>query len=162
MSQFQVTPIGTVNIRENGIFLELEPEYIPGLKALEGFSHLNVFWWFSHYDTAEMRSILETPKPYKKAPEVMGVFATRSPLRPNPIAMTAVEIIGIDYTNGRIQIAYIDADDKTPILDLKPYTPSLDRIESPDTPGWCSHWPKSVEQSGSFDWENEFNFQERV
>ena len=41
--------------------------------------------------------------------------------------------------------------------DKKPYTPSIDRIEKPETPKWCAHWPKSYEQSGSFDW-NEFLF----
>lgn len=88
----------------------------------------------------------------------MGIFATRSPMRPNPIALTAVEIINIDYQKGIIQIAYIDANDNTPILDIKPYTPSLDRIENPGVPKWCCHWPKSLEQSAYFDWEKEFNF----
>ena len=88
----------------------------------------------------------------------MGIFATRSPARPNPIALTAVEVIQIDYENGIIRIAYTDANDGTPVLDLKPYTPSIDRVESPDVPDWCAHWPKNVEESGDFDWENEFNF----
>ncbi len=43
-------------------------------------------------------------------------------------------------------------------LDLKPYTPSIDRVENPKTPDWCSHWPKSYEESESFDWGAEFNF----
>ena len=68
------------------------------------------------------------------------------------------EIINIDYMSGLIQIAYIDANDKTPILDIKPYTPSLDRVENPQVPDWCSHWPHSLEESASFAWENEFNF----
>ena len=87
----------------------------------------------------------------------MGIFATRSPVRPNPIALT-VEIIDIDSENGRIHIAYIDANDGSPLLDLKPYTPSLDRVERPEVPGWCGHWPKSLEESADFAWENEFNF----
>ena len=88
----------------------------------------------------------------------MGIFATRSPIRPNPIALTAVEILYIDYDKGVIQIAYIDANDGSPVLDIKPYTPSLDRIEAPEVPAWCAHWPKSLEASGSFAWEEEFNF----
>jgi hypothetical protein len=44
------------------------------------------------------------------------------------------------------------------VLDLKPYTPSIDRVESPSVPEWCDHWPKSYEESGGFDWEAEFNF----
>lgn len=79
-------------------------------------------------------------------------------IRPNPIALTAVEIIHVNYQSGIIQIAYIDANDDTPVLDIKPYTPSLDRVETPVVPGWCSHWPKSLEESGTFAWEQEFNF----
>jgi Uncharacterized conserved protein len=158
MKNFYVNPIGKIKANNDGMFIELEPEYIPALQALDGFSHINVIWWFSDFDNEEMRNILETPQPYKKAPAVMGIFATRSPVRPNPIALTAVQIIDTDLPKGLIQIAYIDANDGTPVLDIKPYTPSLDRVESPGVPEWCSHWPFSVERSGDFDWENEFNF----
>ena len=102
--------------------------------------------------------MLEMPRPYKKAPEVMGVFATRSPIRPNPIALTTAQVINIDYEKGIIQVAAIDANDNSPVLDIKPYTPSLDRVEVPDVPKWCSHWPKSLEESEDYDWESELNF----
>ena len=158
MQNFQVSPIGKISINEQGMFIKLEPKYILALQALDGFSHLNVIWWFSDFDRKETREVLETQRPYKKAPAVMGVFPTRSPVRPNPIALSAVQTIHIDYQNGSIQIAYIDANDNTPVLDIKPYTPSLDRVEAPRVPEWCRHWPKSLEESGSFDWEKEFNF----
>ena len=90
--------------------------------------------------------------------EVMGVFATRSPARPNPIALTTSEIINIDFTNGMIRVTFIDANDNTPVLDIKPYTPSFDRVETPGVPVWCSEWPKSTEASGCFDWGQVFNF----
>lgn len=114
--------------------------------------------WFSDFDNEEARAVLETEQPYKNAPDKMGIFATRSPIRPNPIALTAVEVLDIDYQKCVIEIAYIDANDDTPVLDIKPYTPSLDRVENPSVPKWCAHWPKSLEESGEFDWENEFNF----
>lgn len=158
MITFEVHSIGKILNNENGISIEIEPKYIPALQALDGFSHINVIWWFSDFDNENARNVLETEQPYKKAPEKMGVFATRSPIRPNPIALTAVEIIRIDYQNGIIQIAYIDAHAGTPVLDIKPYTPSLDRVETPGIPEWCSHWPKSLELSAHFDWDNEFNF----
>lgn len=158
MSTYEVNSIGTICNNENGTFIKLEAKFIPALEALDGFSHLNILWWFSNFENAQFRSILETEQPYKNAPEKMGVFATRSPIRPNPIALTAVEVIHIDYQNGIVQIAYIDANDNTPVLDLKPYTPSLDRVEAPSVPAWCSHWPKSLEQSASFAWDKEFNF----
>lgn len=158
MQNFTVNPIGQININNEGMFIVLEPNYIPALKALDGFSHINVIWWFSEFDSDDMRNVLETPQPYKKAPSVMGIFATRSPIRPNPIALSTSQIIYVDYTKGIIQIAYIDANDGTPVLDIKPYTPSLDRVEMPEVPEWCDHWPKSLEDSEDFDWENEFNF----
>lgn len=158
MTALKVVPIGKIRNTDSVTEIVLEPAYIPALKALEGFSHINVIWWFSGFDTEEARSVLTAEQPYKKAPETMGVFATRSPVRPNPIALTASEIIGIDHQRGIIQIAYTDADDGSPVLDLKPYTPSLDRVEAPGVPDWCSHWPMSVEASGEFEWEKEFNF----
>ncbi|MBQ5998901.1 MAG: tRNA (N6-threonylcarbamoyladenosine(37)-N6)-methyltransferase TrmO [Treponema sp.] len=155
---FQVKEIGKVKHDENGSFIQMEKQYIPGLKALDGFSHVNVFWWFSGFDNDKCRNELQVEQPYKNSPEVMGVFATRSPCRPNPIALTAVEITDIDYSNGIIRVTFIDANEDTPVLDIKPYTPSLDRVETPNVPYWCSHWPKNTETSGDFDWSSVFNF----
>ncbi len=72
--------------------------------------------------------------------------------------MTTVQIISIDHENGIIKIPYIDANDNSPVIDLKPYTPSIDRVENPSVPKWCSHWPKSVEKSGEFNWKMKLNF----
>ncbi|EQF25667.1 hypothetical protein QEW_1782 [Clostridioides difficile CD160] len=158
MKQILVNPIGKIRVQGEEIFIELDKKYIPALKGLDGFAHLNVLWWADGFDNTELRNILETPKPYKNAPDILGIFATRSPIRPNPIALTTVQIISIDHENGIIKIPYIDANDNSPVIDLKPYTPSVDRIENPSVPKWCNHWPKSVEKSGEFDWENEFEF----
>ncbi|HBU13148.1 MAG TPA: tRNA (N6-threonylcarbamoyladenosine(37)-N6)-methyltransferase TrmO [Clostridiales bacterium] len=158
MQKFEVTPIGKVTVNNDGSFIELDEKYIPALTALDGFSHLNLIWWFSEYDNEEMRNILEAPKPYTKAPDVMGIFATRSPVRPNPLALSTVEVLSIDRQKGVIRVTQIDANDGTSVLDVKPYTPSLGRIETPGVPEWCSHWPKSAEASEHFDWASEFNF----
>lgn len=158
MENYYVKPIGTIHVQGEDMFIELEEAYREGLEGLDGFSHIDVFWWFSEFDNEATRKVLSGPQPYKQAPEVMGVFATRSPIRPNPIALTPVSVLEIDYQKGMIKIPYIDANDGTPVLDIKPYTPSLDRVENPKVPVWCDHWPKSVESSGSFNWEDEFNF----
>jgi tRNA-Thr(GGU) m(6)t(6)A37 methyltransferase TsaA len=158
MEQYQVNPIGKVIITKGGIFVELFEDYKTALKALDGFGHINILWWFDGCDFEEARRILEVDAPYKHAPDKMGIFATRSPVRPNPIALSAAQIISIDHETGRIQLAYIDANDGSPVIDIKPYTPSLDRVESPAVPQWCSHWPRSIETSGDFDWATEFNF----
>lgn len=91
-------------------------------------------------------------------PEELGVFAIRSPERPNPVAVSNAGITYVDEENGVVGLTYIDAKGGSPVIDLKPYMPSIDRVKQPVVPDWCSHWPQSVEESGTFDWEAEFNF----
>ena len=158
MTSYEVHEIGTISNNGDEVFIKIAQQYIPALKALDGFSHLQVIWWFSDFDYESARAVLDVDKPYTKAPGQMGIFATRSPLRPNPIALTVVEVIHIDYESGIIQVGYIDANDGTPLLDIKPYTPSYDRVETPKVPNWCSHWPMSLEKSADFEWEKEFTF----
>ncbi|BAL00077.1 hypothetical protein OBV_28780 [Oscillibacter valericigenes Sjm18-20] len=78
-------------------------------------------------------------------------------MRPNPIALDCVQVTYIDHENAVIGLAYIEAFDGSPVLDIKPYTPSLDRVENPVVPEWCSHWPNCYEESGDFDWKSEMN-----
>lgn len=154
----ELREIGKINVEGQEMFLQLDKKYARGLQGLDGFSNIDVIWWFDKCDNDEERNILEVKKPYKKAPQVLGVFATRSPERPNPIALSITEITHIDYEKARIYITYIDAVNGSSILDIKPYTPSVDRVEKPQVPDWCSHWPISYEKSGEFDWGNEFLF----
>ena len=158
MNGIKVFPIGKIKKEENEVKIVIDLEYRDGLIGLAGYSHVQVLWWADGCDNDEDRNVLLESKPYKKGPDVLGVFATRSPERPNPIAVSNVDIAYIDEENGIIGLYYIDADDNTPVLDLKPYTPSIDRIEHSSSPKWCSHWPKSYEESGNFNWDAEFNF----
>ena len=97
--------------------LEILPEFEPGLKDIEGFSHLFVLWEFNHAQGFELQG---TP-PSDDRPH--GVFATRSPRRPNPIALTVVELLARD--GPRLRVRGVDMLDGTPILDLKPYLSSV-------------------------------------
>ena len=155
---FTVSPIGHIQADEQGFSLCIDEPFRAGLEALQGFSHLQALCWFDRCDTPEARRILTVPSPYKGAPAQMGIFATRSPARPNPIALCTVQALSTPRAQGIIPIAYTDALDGTPILDIKPYTPSLDRVENPQVPAWCKDWPKSLEASADFDWEGVFNF----
>lgn len=154
----KLNPIGRISCKHGETKLVLDQAYALALTGLEGFSHILVLWWFSESDNADDRSRLTEQSPYKRSPEVLGTFATRSPMRPNPIALDTVQITYIDQANAVIGLTYLDAFDGSPVLDIKPYTPSIDRVESPTVPDWCSHWPKCYEDSGAFNWENEFNF----
>ena len=158
MSQqtYQITPIGTIHAGESGYYLEIAPPYRAALRGLDGFSHLQILWWCHLCDDPELRGIVEWEQPYRKGPRTLGIFATRSPLRPNPIALTAVAVLGLDPEAGRIDIPYIDAEDGTPVLDIKPYHPSVDRVREAAVPAWCSHWPRWYEDSAAFNWAAEF------
>lgn len=149
-------PVGNVRIKENGYVLVIDKPYIPALTELEGFSHAGVFWWAHMLSDPDSRKTLINEKPYKKGPERIGVFATRSPARPNPILFSPVTILEVDQNKGEIRIPYIDAEDGSPVIDIKPYHPSSDRIKNVSVPGWCSHWPDCYENSADFNWESEF------
>lgn len=158
MKQLNVSPIGKVCSYNGEIAIKLVPEYIPGLTGLEGFGYIQVLWWFDKSDNHISRSKLIEEKPYKNGPELLGVFATRTPNRPNPIALTTAYVTHLDVEAGIINLAYIDAEEGSPVLDIKPYTPSLDRVNHIMVPEWCTHWPTCNEESGNFNWEKEFNF----
>jgi tRNA-Thr(GGU) m(6)t(6)A37 methyltransferase TsaA len=93
--------------------IEIRPEFEPGLTDIEGFSHLIVLWEF---DRSEGFSLVGTP-PSDDRPH--GVFATRSPRRPNPIGLTVVELLRRE--GAVLRVRGIDMLDGTPILDIKPY-----------------------------------------
>jgi tRNA-Thr(GGU) m(6)t(6)A37 methyltransferase TsaA len=97
--------------------LEILPQFELGLTDIEGFSHLYVLWIF---DRSEGFELLGTP-PSDNRPH--GVFASRSPKRPNPIGLTVVEVLGRDGRSVRVR--GIDMLDGTPILDIKPYLSSV-------------------------------------
>lgn len=101
---------------EEGI-LDILPEFEPGLTDIEGFSHLFVLWAFDRSDGYDLFG----PTPADDRPH--GVFATRSPRRPNPIALTVVELLGRE--GPRLRVRGVDMLDGTPILDIKPYMSSI-------------------------------------
>lgn len=159
ISNIKFYPIGRIEVEEGNFQLVLSSKYKDSLKGLEGFSHIQGIWWFDGCDNEIDNNQLITQKPYTEGPERLGTFATRSPARPNPIAITTWEIASIDYAKGIVKVYYIDALNGTPLLDIKPYTPSLDKVGNPTVPDWCKHWPKDLEGNRDFDWKKEFNFE---
>jgi tRNA (adenine37-N6)-methyltransferase len=97
--------------------LKILPEFEPGLTDTEGFSHLVVLWEF---DRAQGFELLGTPPSDNRA---HGVFATRSPRRPNPIGLTIVELLRREGC--ALHVRGVDMLDGTPILDIKPYLSSI-------------------------------------
>ncbi len=98
--------------------IELDPAFAEGLADLDGFSHLTLLYHLHRIDTVRLTLIpFLDDRPH-------GVFATRSPARPNPIGLSTVRLVGIDGTT--IRIEDVDILDGTPLLDIKPYVPQLD------------------------------------
>lgn len=132
--QFIVSPIGSVTKADGKTTIVLEKRYEPGLLGLEGFSHVYVYWWFDRNDTPEKRAILQVHPRGNMAHPLTGVFATRSPVRPNLIGMTLCKIVSVK--DNMIEIDGIDAFTDTPVLDIKPHVPRIDCAPDATTPWW--------------------------
>ena len=146
-SVFEVSPIGYVRREDGRTYLDLLEPYVPALKELERFSHVQVFWWFSECADEMCRAVTQSDHAPYDAP-TLGVFACRGPVRPNPIALTAAEMVNVDHELGIVEIVNIEAFDGTPVLDLKPYIPSCDRVRDVRVAEWATDWPEWLPEEG--------------
>lgn len=100
----------------------IDPAYRPGLEGLGRFSHAALITWL---DRSARNLIVQKPR---HAETARGVFALRSPARPNPVGLHVVRILAVDIAAGRIEIDGIDVLDGTPVIDVKPYFASTDAV----------------------------------
>lgn len=110
--------------------LHILPAFVPGLLALESFSYLILLYWLNRFDDQKLRF---TP-PFDR--EERGIFATRSPARPNPIGLSVVAFDGFAEPDCLLA-HYLDCLDGTPLLDIKPYLPTTD-AEPQASMGWLA------------------------
>ena len=155
-SHINISPVGRVRSGTGNISLLIDKPYRDALTALKGFSHIHVLWW-AHGAGAKDPGKTIAESPYKNGPEKLGIFATRSETRPNPVLMTAAAVLDIDTGQGIVRLAWIDAEDNSPVIDIKPYQPCFDRVRDVGLPDWCADWPQWQEESGTFDWTGVFN-----
>ncbi len=150
--------IGEINPSPDrpGFLIQLDPALAQGLLGLADFSHAQILWWADQADSTAERQALICEKPYRNSKDDVGVFGSRSPGRPNPIGLSVIQIASIDAKAGSIFTYFIDTEPGTPVVDIKPYFPASDRVTQASTPGWCQHWPSSLEESATFDWAQEF------
>jgi tRNA-Thr(GGU) m(6)t(6)A37 methyltransferase TsaA len=137
-------PIGHVRKAEDRTLIVLEESYRPGLLGLDGFSHIHVFWWFDRNDTPEKRKVLQVHPMGDRENPLTGVFATRSPMRPNLIAVTLCKIASV--RDDVVEVEEIDAFDGTPVLDIKPFLPGHDSVSDAVVPDWVE---RAIEQRRS-------------
>ena len=121
--------------RQSGLIDEIKGKIIfeksfrnpDALRGLEGFSHIWILWQFSKAESNDWSPTVRPPK--LGGNKKMGVFATRSPFRPNPIGLSCVKLEKIEFTKDQGPVLYVsgaDLMDDTPIYDIKPYLPYTD------------------------------------
>ena len=113
-------PYQPVDGDEQEFFLELQPEYATGLKDLDSFTYIYVLY---HIDRLNGAAQMTVTPPWTKGQQI-GLFASRSPLRPNPVGLSVVRIKKI--VNCRVYTSGLDVFNDTPLLDIKPYINDLD------------------------------------
>jgi tRNA-Thr(GGU) m(6)t(6)A37 methyltransferase TsaA len=117
------------NARESAAIctIELDPRWLDALRGVETCSHVVLLYWM---DRARRDLVLQVPHHYG---EPRGTFALRSPVRPNPIAMSVARLLGVDGST--LSVVGLDCLDNTPLVDLKPYFASTD-AEPEAVVGW--------------------------
>ena len=146
-----LVPIGTVknNVKEpqednwEAVISEIviNKEYEQALDQIEGFSHAIVLYWMSRIAPARRAVLKVHPKRRKDLP-LVGVFATRSPARPNPIGLTTVKVL--KRRGNILKVKGLDAIEGTPVLDIKPYLPGYDSPAPARTPDWIKKLRKTL------------------
>lgn len=117
---FDSAPYQPVDVDTQQFYLQLEPEYTAGLKDLDSFTYIYVLYFIDRLKTAPK---MEVSPPWSAGKQI-GLFASRSPVRPNPIGLSIVRIKKI--IGNRVYTSGLDVFDNTPLLDIKPYINDLD------------------------------------
>jgi tRNA-Thr(GGU) m(6)t(6)A37 methyltransferase TsaA len=112
------------------------------LEGIEGFSHLFVLFWLNEISSEERKTVKVHPRGRQDLP-LLGVFATRTKLRPNPIGLTMVELVKVE--GNVLTVRGLDAFDKTPILDIKPFD-FWDTPKEAKVPQWWTKMEKEKAQ----------------
>ena len=115
--------------------IEIAQNLTEALDNLDEFSHITVIYWMHQINTTETPPTKVHPKGKLEQP-LVGLFATRSPNRPNPLGETAVKLINRE--GNVLTVRGLDAIDGTPVIDIKPYLPRHDSIARAKVPWWVS------------------------
>ena len=140
---YTIKPIGIVNNSVNKPVdtnwgeveseINIYPEFRDGLKGLEEFSHIQILFFMHKASFHKEEDLIRHPRGRKDLP-LLGIFAQRAKHRPNPIGITIVHLIKVKQDS--IFVKGLDAIDKTPVIDIKPYIPIFDQKEKVIVPDW--------------------------
>ncbi|NLG04379.1 MAG: hypothetical protein GX567_11225, partial [Clostridia bacterium] len=134
--QFEIEQAGIIRNSHGKTYLQFQ-ETLPDIST----NHIKIIWLFNKFEDKRYRRAVECKPPYGDVKK-MGIFATRSPVRPNPVAMTIAYVEKVDDEYKRIYISGIESFDKTPFLGVCDYHADYDLIENVSVPEWIEHWPK--------------------
>lgn len=123
--------------------IQVDPLLAAGLEGLSEFSHICVLFWMNRVTEAERAVLRVRPAGKQHLPEV-GVFATHSKWRPNPIGVSVVELVRVE--GYRLTVRGLDALDGTPVLDIKSYAPQLDAVEPCRVPAWVEELRRATQK----------------
>jgi len=125
--------------------IEVQKEYQDGLKDLDGFSHLYLIYYFHKVQNHKLQVV-----PFNdKTNTLRGVFSTRTPMHPNALGLSIVELVSVEQNI--VTIKGVDILDGTPILDIKPYIENFDKIEIPTKSGWMKSSSDEISSKKSDD-----------
>jgi tRNA-Thr(GGU) m(6)t(6)A37 methyltransferase TsaA len=147
MTTFEINTIGTVKQDNGKATIQIDSPHKAALKGLGDFSHVYVLFWADRFADDAHRATHVVPLPYAEGVE-SGVFANRSPVRPNPILISLCPIESVDEAAGTVTVTTIDAFDGTPVVDLKPYYPVTDRVKQASIPAYLVGWPEWFPEEG--------------
>lgn len=131
---FEIYSLGTISTKADHPVIMIKERYCEAILGLEGFSHIQVLYWLHQNDDAAQRNILRVYPRGKRSNPLSGVFATRSPVRPNPIAVSICRVLSIKET--RIVLDQIDALDGSPVIDIKCHIPKPMDESCSRVPDW--------------------------
>ena len=136
-------PVQPKGAKETLATIEFKKEYEEGLKDLEGFSHLYLIYYFHKIKTPKLSVV-----PFNdKSNTPRGVFSTRTPMHPNSLGLSVVELVKVE--ENIVTIKGVDILDKTPLIDIKPYIENFDKIEGEVKSGWMKSNKEEVSQKRS-------------
>jgi len=121
--------------------VQIFQEFCDGLKGIKDFSHIIILYWLHLRDREEERRTLQV-FPRRHAVDIkVGVFACRSPTRPNPIGLCVVELLKVERCT--LTVKGLDALEGSPVIDIKPYIPRADSIPDARVPEWTWRGPRT-------------------
>ncbi len=135
---------------EREAVVEIDPDWAPALDGIDGFSHIWILWWLDRSGSPP-QDLRVHPERRAELP-LVGILATRSPVRPNPLAMTAVALVKRE--GRRLSVRGLDACQGTYVLDVKPYLRRGDLVPGAAAPAWLEQLWAAHDREGSAAGEN--------